>query len=142
MSETNPIGNAQVTAITDKVESLAVKWDEQIAETARSWWSRISLYKVTRFLLDSLDDLICFVDNLIDSGPDKKATVMSAVEKLYDHVVKEAMPIWLKPFSPAIKNFILNVIVAQSIDFIVNKYREGAWNVKEDNDGSEKTAEV
>ena len=89
--------------------------------------SKLGLVAVTNFLLVALDNLVNYIDDKLESGPDKKATVLASVEKLYDHVIKEAMPIWLKPLSPSIKNLIINVVLSSSIDFIVDKYRNGNW---------------
>ena len=62
-----------------------------------------------------------------EEGADKKATVLVAVEKLYDYVIREAMPIWLKPFSGLIKKHIIFGLLSPAIDWIVQKYREGDW---------------
>ena len=133
----NDVGTDQdLESVNDAINALAQHWEDFTGSVEKSWWQfwkrgKTTLFSVTKFLLFSLDNLIQFVDDLIKGGPDKKATVMAAVEKLYDYVIKEAMPIWLKPFSGAIRKFILNVIVSTSIDWIVSKYREGSWQKSE-----------
>lgn len=81
----------------------------------------------TRFILDSLDELIQFVDGLIPSGEDKKKIVMTMVEKLFDTIIYKALPIWMKPFAPAVRKVVLDVIISNAIDFIVGKYRSAGW---------------
>lgn len=133
-AEPNPVGEAQeIKEIDNLVNALAITWDEKKESTEKkSWWmfwksSKLGLVAVTNFLLVALDNLVNYIDDKLESGPDKKATVLASVEKLYDHVIKEAMPIWLKPLSPSIKNLIINVVLSSSIDFIVDKYRNGNW---------------
>ncbi len=55
---------------------------------------------------------------------------MLAMERLYDYIIAEALPIWLKPFAGAVKNYVLNDLVSPSIDWIVDKYRNGDWRKK------------
>jgi hypothetical protein len=88
------------------------------------------------------------VDVCIENGPDKKATVLAAIDHLYDFVGREAVPVLLRPFASKIKNYIIYTLVAASIDWIVNKYRHGEWrdklddiqeDIQEELDGEEKT---
>ena len=55
---------------------------------------------------------------------------MKAVDFLYDYIVREALPIWMRPFAGKIKEYVINVLVSASIDWIVSKYREGIWKDK------------
>lgn len=130
MEQTNPIGEVKAdSAVENYIAIVCAQWDE--TNPKRKWWQfwkRTSFVRVTNFLLKALDDLIAYVDEVIEtSGADKKATVIWAVEKIYDYVVREAMPVWLKPFSPQIKDIIINGIVSPAIDWMVDKYRNGAW---------------
>ena len=136
-TEANPIGEVQgVEKIDNMVAALANTWDENKLNLEKSsWWmfwksSRMGMVAVTNFLLVSLDNLVNYIDDKLESGPDKKATVLASIEKLYDHVIREAMPIWLKPFSPAVKNLIVNVVMSSAIDFVVGKYRNGNWRIE------------
>ena len=133
LSKSNPVGEVQVVdGINDIVNAFAAQWDEEKATEKIPWWkfwsrSKRSVVAATNFLLRALDNLVNYIDNILDNGPDKKATVLNALEKLYDYVIREAMPIWLRPISGVVKNLILNVIVSSAIDFVVDKYRNGNW---------------
>lgn len=126
--EANPIGvEKQDGAITSFIENLKTQWDE--AKIAAVSVGKITMVQVVKYLLICLDGLIVFVDGLMENagGADKKATVLAAVAVLYDYVVKETMPIWLKPFASTIKVFIIYTIISIAIDWIVSKYRGGLW---------------
>lgn len=130
--DANPVGTAYVDENIDNfVKIMSAEWDAT-KETIPwyAFWRKVSLTKVTNFMLSVLDDLIAYVDDLLDEGPDKKATVMLAMERLYDYIIAEALPIWLKPFAGAVKNYVLNDLVSPSIDWIVDKYRNGDWRKK------------
>lgn len=129
----NPVGAViQDEGIENFIVVMSANWDEQ--KEASPWWKiwkKISFSKITGFLLKALDDLIAYVDEFVDvSGPDKKATVLNAIGRLYDYIVIEAMPVWMKPFSKSIKNYIINDLVSTAIDWIVDKYRHGDWRKK------------
>lgn len=79
------------------------------------------------FLLSVIDDLIVFVQKHIEKGPDKKVVVMSMSSEVFDHIVINAFPLWLRPLAPVIKEIIVGVILDQMIEFIVSKYKEGSW---------------
>jgi len=138
MKETDPVGNTvTLSAMDAKVDELMTKWTEQ-NPAPEGWFGKIknavkaSYSKITRFLIDSVDELVLIVEGLVDLGPDKKATVLAAVEKLYDAIVAKSLPTWAKPFSPIIRKFVINVLVSSTIDFIVGKYKEGAWKPKDE----------
>jgi hypothetical protein len=99
-----------------------------------SWWEiwkQAKISTATKFLLKCLDDLIGYVDQIVDtSGPDKKATVLLAIAQIYDYIIKEAMPIWLKPFASVVRTYIINSLISAAIDWIVEKYRHGDWRKK------------
>jgi hypothetical protein len=127
----NPIGEAKIDdAVETYVNIMTAEWDK--AKGSIPWWQfwkRNSMVRVTNFLLKSIDDLIAYVDELVDlHGSDKKATVLRAVELIYDYIVKEAMPIWLKPFAGRIKEIIILDVISPAIDWMVAKYRDGSWN--------------
>jgi hypothetical protein len=130
---TGPIGKAIAdSGIENYMEIMAVKWDE--SKSSSKWWQlwkKVSFIAITNFLLARLDDLISYVDNLVASGIDKKATVLDALTRIYDKIIYEAMPIWLKPFSPLIRVIVIGQIIPAAIDFFVSKYREGSWNKKD-----------
>lgn len=128
----NPIGNIHEEQIKCLVRQLADKWLEEKAQTPKPrWWqfwkNREMVHKGVKFLLDCLDVLVEYVDDLMDAGPDKKATVLAAMAALYDLVIVDLLPIWFKPFAAGVKQFFIYTLVSLAIDFIVKKYNEGAW---------------
>lgn len=138
----DPIGSVQKPQeVNVYVNALAQEWDQQktVENTWFLWWTtrKASLVQAVKFLMNSLDELINFVEGLIDLGPDKKATVLAAIGALYDYVIKETMPIWLKPFNSQIRNFLINIIISSAIDFIVSKYNRGTWGTGGDGNGQE-----
>jgi len=132
----NPVGEVRaIPEVAQYVLDTQGAWD-QVKATSSSWWkiwkkvSLAQLQQCSKFLLLAVDDLIQLVDNLIDNGPDKKATVLDAMSKIYDYVVAEALPLWIKPFAASVKNYIVYSLLSSAIDFFVDKYRHGAWRDK------------
>jgi len=120
--------NAMIDNFQQVVDSFALKWKEK-NQNNKSWWTLKQRYLIeaTKFLVDSLDELINFVEGMIADGKDKKAVVIMITGKLFDYIVVQSFPIWLKPFSGIIKSIVISVIISQMIDFIVSKYNEGIW---------------
>jgi hypothetical protein len=132
MVEVNQLGQVkEIPQINDAVMSLVAKWDLTSESAQISWWrigtTSINFKNAAKFLLGCVDELVALVEAYIQSGKDKKATVLFAVALLYDYIVAQALPIYLKPFAGKIKNLIIGVLVSELIDFIVSKYRAGAW---------------
>jgi hypothetical protein len=128
----DPVGEAKDSEqVSGFIDGLKKKWDTVTVALGKR--SKISMVYVTKFLLGTLDGLIVFVDGLMggESGADKKATVIAAVVVLYDYVVAQALPIWLKPFATSIKTFIIYTVISIAIDWIVSKYNTGAWKTPE-----------
>ena len=130
--EANPVGEVmQIEAIDLYIQELIKEWDS--SKETIPWykvWYNISMGRVTNFLMNAIDDLICYVDDVVDNNADKKATVLDAIEKLYDYVIKEAMPIWMRPFAGGIKSYVIHALISNAIDWMVDKYRNGAWRMK------------
>ena len=125
--------------LEEYLNDLKMRWDnEGVNEKGWLFVARTRLVKGTAFIINCLDELIQFVENLIPDGKDKKAAVLSILGKLFDHVIYEAFPVWLKPFAPVIKKIVLDVIVGVAIDFIVGKYNTGIWNMEQTGDAEEK----
>lgn len=123
----------EVQIVLQRLESylndLKTRWDsENVTETGWLFIAQKRLVRGTAFIIHCIDELIQFVEDLIPEGKDKKAAVMSVLEKLYDYVIAPAFPIFLKPFTSTIKKIVLNVIVNVTIDFFVSKYNAGLWN--------------
>lgn len=122
----DPVGEPKNdSTVSSFIDGLKKKWDEFRAGLGKA--TKVTLVHVTKFLLFSLDGLIVFVDGLMVGGPDKKATVMTAVSALYDYIIKGNLPLWLLPFSTTVKAFIVGTVISIAIDWIVAKYKEGAW---------------
>jgi len=141
VNDANPIG-AIHDVLDDKVQHFMAIWDGDLPEeVTASWWKfwtwfktrSSTMMKVVSFLINCMDEFILAVDDFIDlEGKDKKATVLFALEQLYDHIVKEAMPLWLKPFAGKVKHLIIYVMISYMIDFMVEKYRNGLWRDKDE----------
>ena len=130
---TGPVGKVVVDSrIESYIATMAVKWEENKGQS-KWWqfWKKVSFISITNFLLARLDDLIAYVDLLVATGIDKKATVLNAIAKIYDNIIYQAMPVWLKPFSFLIRGIVIGQIIPAAIDFFVSKYREGSWNKKD-----------
>ncbi len=129
--EPDVIGIAKsLPEINEYLNILIEKWNKIRGEVPKWWFwqtTTTTMHQAIKFLLLSVDGLIIIVDNLIESGPDKKATVLDALNKLYDYVVREAIPFWLRPFAGIIKNYVIFTLASSAIDWIVSKYREGSW---------------
>lgn len=129
----NPVGTVcKIDEIEFKLLEYTKIWDSLKTKTT-FWKPKIDLSKVTNFLLFALDDFITIVSQVVIPGPDKKATVLDAIDRLYDYTVREAMPIWMRPFAAPIKNYIVYVLVSSAIDWIVAKYQAGGWAPRKKN---------
>lgn len=124
-----PTGEVKEEPVKGFVLALATKWKEE--NPSPRWWqfwkNTKFVKKACKFMLDAVDALIVYVDDLIEGGPDKKATVVAALAALFDVVVKDLLPIWLKPFAAGIKQLVVYMMLALLVDFIVGKYRKGLW---------------
>lgn len=117
----NPIGKIQsVPEFENKILELSNKWDEKRKNP-------ISLSTISLFLLGALDELVLTINDFLDSGPDKKATVLNGLDRLYEYILKEGIPIWLRPFAAIIKNYVIYSLASSAIDYFVAKYKEGVW---------------
>ena len=120
---TNEIGKVIVdSGLETYVANMLKTWIA--AKTASSSWfssAKADFVAVTNFLLTATDDVVNYVEALPASGPDKKATVIDTVTKLYDKVVPEALPIWLKPFSGIIRDIIIGQVLPAVVDFVASK---------------------
>ena len=128
----SPVGEVKMNPeIFQYIQTLIDEWNKiRGSVTGSKFWSKsmAGMHKATQFLLRSIDGLVVLVDDLIDKGADKKATVLNALDTLYDYVVREAIPFWLRPFAGIIKNYVIFTLASSAIDWIVSKYREGTWN--------------
>ena len=113
------------------LESLITEWDKQYPNK-KSWLTFRETYLVnsTIFLINVLDDLIVFVQETVPVGADRKVAVLAIISKVFDHIVIQAVPAWLNPFIPIIKQIVIGIIINQLIEYIVSKYKSGAWNLE------------
>lgn len=131
----------EMQGVLDSLESYLVdlksRWDQE--NTKRSWWrvTRTYLVRSTIFLIDSVDELVQFVEDIIPDGSDKKTAVLTLLSKMFDYIVVNAFPFWLRPAAPTIKAIVIDVVISHLIDFIVGKYNAGYW--KKEQNGQEAT---
>lgn len=128
--------------LTAYLTDLKIRWQQQNPGN-NSWWGihRVYLVSATIFVINAADELILYVESLnIPTGSDKKAAVMAVISELFDFVVANALPIWLKPFSGTIKEIVVNIIISNLIDFIVAKYNAGYWKMERTNGPTNQTS--
>ena len=119
----NPIGKVTIVPGLDVVLSgINQAW------TALEVTVKNNKAVIVQFMVFSLDTLIVYMVQQNISGPDKKATVIKNMSDLYDSVVSPMIPIWLMPFKPSIKNFVIKVVISHAIDWIVEKYKNQSWS--------------
>ena len=132
-TESDPIGIIYpLSKFEDKVFYLKNKWDEETKNNPKVWFEswgvkKINLTLATNFILGCLDELVMTIDDLLEYGPDKKATVLSGIDKIYDYVLKEGLPIWLRPLAAPVKRYIIYVLISNAIDWMAGKYKSGDW---------------
>lgn len=125
---THPIGVEKLTLdVNSFINTLKEKWDNLRASLKET--GNFSFNTAVKFLFFSLDALIAFAENVLpgETGADKKATVLLGIGVLYDYVLKQFIPLWLKPFANSIKVFVVGTLCSIAIDWIVSKYNKGAW---------------
>lgn len=127
----NPIGNANLQFVQSYINEILAAWSKLDAQVKKKWPEVIS------FGLKACDYLVRMIEKVALSGPDKKATVIAALSAVYDIVIAQSLPLYLKPFNTKIKEFVFGVIVSAMIDYIVSKYNEGAWNPQPTEGGSQ-----
>ena len=128
--QTNPVGIPESYVLKNSIDEVIETWKRN--NPSPSWWRKIKGHwiKAISFLVAAGDYFIRHIDNLLENGPDKKATVLEALGKVYDAIVPPYLPFFLRPFNNKIKKFALEVIASIMIDFFVGKYRAGNWEVE------------
>ena len=123
----NPVGEPhRIEDVENKVQFYCRLWDSR-KSPGSMWLPKASVSTVTNFLLMALDDFVMVVSTAVISGPDKKATVLDAIGRIYDYTMAEALPIWLVPFAGVLRQYIIYVLISNAIDWMVAKYRNGSW---------------
>lgn len=135
LEKENPIGEVkEVPELDIFIEEKVIIWEEANKEMKKDlkWYQEFlkkgteGFFSACKFLIRSLDELIVIVDDKIDNGADKKATVLNTLSILYDRVVYPVLPLWAKPLNYPVKA-IFRVIISSFIDWIVEKYRSNVW---------------
>lgn len=125
INTTNEIGKIITdSGIDDYVKKMADLWQSaKKVQTHSAFWStnKVSFVAVTNFLLIAIKDIVNYVESLPASGADKKATVVNSIAKLYDTVIVDVMPIWLKPFSGMIRSIIVGEVAPAVVDFVADE---------------------
>ncbi len=126
----NPVGEPIANILDDQIQEVIDLWNE--SHIAPKWWQLWSKMKdgwfsAVRYIIAAGDYFVKTVDDLVEGGPAKKATVLASLAEVYDAIVPMLLPLFAKPFSNKIKNFTINIVASLLIDFIVNKYRKSEW---------------
>ena len=122
MLTVDPIGEVKPNPELDVfVDELKQKFDGE----------KKSPIKLIKFMLHAIDELVRFVEKIIQKGPDKKAAVIAASAGLYTYTTKKGLCFWMKPFAGGIKGFVINTVISIIVDWIVSKYNAGSWKEKE-----------
>ena len=113
------------------VDDAKKQWDAQ-NPNPKSWFGINSgaLLKATTFLISVTDELIQYVETIIEKGPDKRAAVILTMGQLFDYVMQSFAPLWLKPMLPVIKQIVVTIVIGNLIEFIVAKYKAGYWKME------------
>ena len=126
----NPVGIPVTHVLSDSINEVVKTWTTN--NPSPTWWKKVRGHwiKAISFLVAAGDFFIRRIDDLVEAGPDKKATVLAALGEVYDKIVAPYLPFWLKPFNTKIKKFVIEVVASIMIDFFVGKYRVGNWVVE------------
>lgn len=125
----NPVGQVvDLQVIKDYINGIVASWKNSVAD--QPWWkfwAGLDLKKATGFFIVSVDNLIDLVENQLQLGADKKATVLAALDQIYTTMILGSAPIFLKPVLSLLQNYIVHTLCSMLIDWIVSKYNDGAW---------------
>lgn len=125
-----------IAQLENYLNDLKSRWDQDNSQKKSYWKVNFEIIiKGCQFILAATDELILFVNQSILANSDKKAAVMSVSGNLFDYIITQSFPFWLKPFAPTIKSIIINIVVSNMIDFIVSKYKAGFWNLEQQQNG-------
>jgi len=122
MTETTKI--FEIETYANKVKN---DWEVLKKKRAGFFTSNINLSDSVRFFITTLDEAIRFVETKYTEGSDKKTFVLEVLRRVYDTVIASQLPMWLWPFSSAIKSIVIDIIISNAIEYIVNQYNNGSW---------------
>ncbi len=115
--------------VQDFLDKLKAEWS--LANPKISSWIAVPydyLVKAFQFMLANMDAAVQLVEELDQPGVNKKLIVLDLVGQLFDFMIFQSLPTWLKPFAPMMRKILVDVIAANLIDFIVSKYNAGSWS--------------
>ena len=130
----NPVGQPVKGLLDDQVKEIITLWEKDHPKPKwYHFWKRIKglWFAAVRFIIAAGDYFVQTIDDLIEGGPEKKATVLEALGEVYDAIVPFLLPIFIRPFNKQLRTFVIDVVASLLIDFIVGKYREGSWDKEE-----------
>ena len=111
----NPVGVPMVQLLADSLRNYVDGWGLKTSGTKPTWET------VVIYIVDAMDNFIDTIDSQLMSGADKKASVLVALNQLYTTIVPNLLPLYLKPFSTEIENFMINDLCGVLIDIFVTK---------------------
>lgn len=121
----DPIGQAiAVPGLDAQISKFKEVWNNLKIQLGKVEW-----HVAVNYITQCLDDLIIYMVQHDIPGQDKKATVLNAIGQVYDYVIAPMIPIWVRPFSSIIKNYVVNIVFSSAIDWIVSKYQNGSWKI-------------
>lgn len=126
----SPVGEPIAHILDDQIKEVIALWQEN--HPSPKWWQlwtkvKDGWFAAVRYIIAAGDYFVKSVDDLVEGGPAKKATVLASLATVYDAIVPMLLPLFAKPFSNQIKNFAIHVVASLLIDFIVDKYHKSEW---------------
>ena len=122
----SPVGTP-ANILDAQVSDIVTLWKNEIVNS-KPWTNSIGKWSVvSNYIVNAADFFIRSIDDLDMAGADKKATVLEALNTIYDSIVPGLLPFFIKPFNYFIKSFFFDVIIPLSIDFFVKKYHAADW---------------
>lgn len=112
-----------IDVVAPKVSEIINGWKSSLVGS-KTWTDWFSTF---RTFFDAVDQLINYVEDLIEKGGDKKAAVLKGSALLFDKMIYPFLPIWIKPFNSLIKSIIIDAIISSFVDFLVSKYNQTIW---------------
>lgn len=116
----------QDVRIDNMTQEMKNEWDKEKKNI--SWWKKVNLNKILKFILHCLDYIIVCLFEYDVPGENKKHTAIAIIDKIISYIIESVFPFWLRPFTKPIKYIILKFVVWSLIDFLVSRYKE-SWKI-------------
>lgn len=122
-----PVESKEIDAFVEKAGESFIK-----TQKPAGWFSWMkpkgtTLIYIFKYLVFCLDALMAIAEQATPVGKDKKATVLKAVELIYNFISKNNLPIWIIPWASKFKIFVIYTILSVLVDYCVAKYNQGSW---------------